>query len=82
MLDKWEMSANNLLAHFTIICQGGVPFTLDWMGKDVHRAAGLDEESIEYMMKMVHILDRQRMTTYLGLSEFLNLSNQLNRCGI
>ena len=53
MLDKWRFSAENLVAHFAVICQGQHPLTLNWSTEANSTAAGLDATSTQYMVDLV-----------------------------
>ncbi len=56
MLDKWQNSAENLIAHFAVVCQGQHPFTLSWLAGDTSAAAGLDPTSTGYMVDLMNNL--------------------------
>jgi hypothetical protein len=61
MLEQWELSAKNIVAHFQVICKGSMPFSTRWFNEGNIRAAELDPVSIEYMLQMSHIVEQERM---------------------
>ncbi|KAN0090060.1 hypothetical protein V8E51_018639 [Hyaloscypha variabilis] len=56
MLDKWQASAENIIAHFAVVSQGQYPFTLDWSMGENSIAAGMDSISTRYMMDLINTL--------------------------
>jgi hypothetical protein len=61
MLEQWELSAKNIVAHFQVICKGSMPFSTRWFSEENIRTAELDPVSIEYMSQMCHIVEQERM---------------------
>lgn len=59
MLESWESSANNLIAHFAVIGQGHIPFTLDWLNLETGQALGVDLLSKLYMVEMTRLLQER-----------------------
>lgn len=49
MLDGWEHSAENLMAHFHTICHGTIPLEVDWT-EEVRNAA--DEQSLDFVAEL------------------------------
>jgi hypothetical protein len=49
MMEKWHNSADNIIAHFAVICKGNVPFELDWSRSENTFAADLDPTSVNYL---------------------------------
>lgn len=53
MLDEWEASAFNLVAHFRCVMNGDVPFSQSWdEGADNPRSTGLDDEALAFVRKI------------------------------
>jgi hypothetical protein len=65
MLEKWEASAENLIAHFAVICQGHEPFFLDWSTGENAVAGDLDPVSALYMVDLKAILSSMNCKLYL-----------------
>lgn len=51
MLESWEYSANNLIAHFHAICHGNIPLKVEW-NEEVRNAAEVDEEGLAFLTRL------------------------------
>ena len=60
LLGKWEWSADNILAHFQIICNGQVPFHLASVDSKVLDLAQLDLAERSYVTKMAAYIAQER----------------------
>lgn len=51
MLESWEYSAKNLMAHFHTICHGNLPLKVDW-NEEVRNAAMVDDKSLAFLNQL------------------------------
>jgi hypothetical protein len=58
MLQGWQAAAENILAHFHAI-NGAVPLSLDWMTEENITKSQLDRTSVQYMKRMVYLIDQE-----------------------
>ena len=63
MMDTWERSAANLIAHYHATFQGTLPFSPNWL-ESVQEGAGIDAQAAEYLQGMESIV-KSRGTPYL-----------------
>jgi hypothetical protein len=56
MMESWEHAAKNILTHFHVISQGGVPFTEHWEDENIRQLANIDEKGFKYLEKIKGIL--------------------------
>ena len=61
MMEGWKHSAENLRAHFHSICQGQLPFLEDWDVEGTQRAAGIDDQAVNYLKQMKSIISERCM---------------------
>ena len=61
MMEGWKHSAENLRAHFHSICQGQLPFLEDWDVEETQRAAGIDDQAVNYLKQMKSIISERCM---------------------
>lgn len=56
MLDRWRVSAENLVAHFAVVCHGQHPLSLNWAAPANITAAGMDGQSAAFMTSLTQQL--------------------------
>ena len=65
MMENWEHSAHNLLAHFVVACKGDIPFQPEWLTAENLKSSGLDDISITYVKSMSHLIDENRESQFI-----------------
>lgn len=76
MLESWENSAHNLIAHFRAVCRGQKPLDTDW-GKADQEAAELDDHSLEFIADLKRLCESRGKTARFKSQARANSSCQL-----
>ncbi len=58
MLDEWQHSAENILNHFLIVCNGQAPLRAALAEDGSLEPAALDRESQEYVKDVAHLVEQ------------------------
>lgn len=60
-LQEWEYSAEILIAHFRCVMRGQMPFSDHGKTEESYARAGLDEQSIAYVRKVITLVESRGM---------------------
>ncbi|KAL4936360.1 hypothetical protein BDV06DRAFT_227977 [Aspergillus oleicola] len=67
MIEEWQHSAKNLIAHFRCVVRGMVPFGQQW-SREMQKEANLDDEALTFVRTVGQLIDQRHGPYYRALS--------------